>query len=194
QSGSTSVLTRMRRKYSAEFYKEKVKKLKKALPGLAITTDVIVGFPGETEEEFMETYNFIQDIGYAELHVFQFSRRTGTPAARMENQVDKEVKETRVTKLIELSNQLAKQHASRFENQVNKDVKETRVIKLIELSNQLAKQYASRFEHDVLEVIPEEKSSTEAGILIGYTDNYLKVQFEGSPDLIGSIVKVKLTK
>src|SRR5699024_5071138 len=64
----------------------------------------------------------------------------------------------------------------------------------IELSNQLAKQYASRFEHDVLEVIPEEKSSTEAGILIGYTDNYLKVQFEGSPDLIGSIVKVKLTK
>ena len=163
QSGSTSVLTRMRRKYSAEFYKEKVKKLKKALPGLAITTDVIVGFPGETEEEFMETYNFIQDIGYAELHVFPFSRRTGTPAARMENQVDKEVKETRVTKLIELS-------------------------------NQLAKQYASRFEHDVLEVIPEEKSSTEAGILIGYTDNYLKVQFEGSPDLIGSIVKVKLTK
>ena len=163
QSGSTSVLTRMRRKYSAEFYKEKVKRLKNALPGLAITTDVIVGFPGETEEEFMETYNFIQDIGYAELHVFPFSRRTGTPAARMDNQVDKEIKETRVTKLIELS-------------------------------NQLAKQYASRFEHDVLEVIPEEKSSTEAGILIGYSDNYLKVQFEGSTDLIGSIVKVKLTK
>lgn len=163
QSGSTSVLTRMRRKYSAEFYKEKVKRLKNALPGLAITTDVIVGFPGETEEEFMETYNFIQDIGYAELHVFPFSRRTGTPAARMDNQVDKDIKETRVTKLIELS-------------------------------NQLAKQYASRFEHDVLEVIPEEKSSTEAGILIGYTDNYLKVQFEGSADLIGSIVKVKLTK
>src|SRR5690625_983171 len=163
QSGSTSVLTRMRRKYSAEFYKEKVKRLKNALPGLAITTDVIVGFPGETEEEFMETYNFIQDIGYAELHVFPFSRRTGTPAARMDNRSEEHTSETRVTKLIELS-------------------------------NQLAKQYASRFEHDVLEVIPEEKSSTEAGILIGYTDNYLKVQFEGSADLIGSIVKVKLTK
>lgn len=163
QSGSTSVLTRMRRKYSAEFYKEKVKKLKNALPGLAITTDVIVGFPGETEEEFMETYQFIQEIGYAELHVFPFSRRTGTPAARMDHQVDKAVKEARVTKLIELS-------------------------------NQLAKEYASLYEYDVLEVIPEEKSSTEEGILIGYTDNYLKVKFEGSEDLIGSIVKVKLTQ
>lgn len=163
QSGSTSVLTRMRRKYSADFYKEKVKKLKNALPGLAITTDVIVGFPGETEEEFMETYNFIKEIGYAELHVFPFSRRTGTPAARMDHQVEKEVKETRVTQLIELS-------------------------------DQLAKQYASRFENDVLEVIPEEKSSKESGVLIGYSDNYLKVQFEGSEDLIGSIIKVKLTK
>src|SRR5690625_3183537 len=163
QSGSTSVLTRMRRKYSAEFYKEKVKRLKNALPGLAITTDVIVGFPGETEEEFMETYNFIQDIGYAELHVFPFSRRTGTPAARMDNQVDKDIKETRVTKLIELS-------------------------------NQLAKEYAQQYEHDVLEVIPEEKSSKEKGMLIGYSDNYLKIQFEGPESLIGSIVKVKLTK
>src|SRR5699024_67231 len=144
-------------------YKEKVKRLKNALPGLAITTDVMVGFPGETEEEIRETYNFIQDMGYAERHVFLFSRRTETQAARMGSQEEKDIKKTRETKLIELS-------------------------------NQLAKQYALRFEHDVLEVIPEEKSSTEAGILIGYTDNYLKVQFEGSADLIGSIVKVKLTK
>src|SRR5699024_3425686 len=97
QSGSTSVLTRMRRKYSAEFYANKIKKIKKALPGLAITSDIIVGFPGETEKEFMETYQFIRDIGYAELHVFPFSRRTGTPAARMDNQVPNDVQEERVT-------------------------------------------------------------------------------------------------
>jgi len=163
QSGSTSVLTRMRRKYSAEFYANKIKKIKKALPGLAITSDIIVGFPGETEKEFMETYHFIRDIGYAELHVFPFSRRTGTPAARMDNQVPNDVKEERVTRLIELS-------------------------------NQLAKEYAQQYEHDVLEVIPEEKSSKEKGMLIGYSDNYLKIQFEGPESLIGSIVKVKLTK
>ena len=163
QSGSTSVLTRMRRKYSAEYYAEKIAKIKRALPGLAITSDVIVGFPGETEAEFMETYYFIRDIGYAELHVFPFSRRTGTPAARMDDQVPNDVKEKRVTNLIELS-------------------------------NQLAKEYASLYENDVLEVIPEEKSSTKAGMLVGYSDNYLKVQFEGPESLIGSIVKVKLTK
>ena len=63
-----------------------------ALPGLAITSDVIVGFPGETEEEFMETYNFIKEHGFSELHVFPYSKRTGTPAARMTDQIDEEVK------------------------------------------------------------------------------------------------------
>ncbi|NIK29701.1 threonylcarbamoyladenosine tRNA methylthiotransferase MtaB [Thalassobacillus devorans] len=165
QSGSDTVLKRMRRKYTMEFYKERIDRIKEALPDLAITSDVIVGFPGETDEEFMETYRAIQEIGYSELHVFPFSKRTGTPAARMENQVDEEVKNERVHRLIELS-------------------------------DQQAKEYASRFENDVLEVIPEEedKETENGGILIGYTDNYLKVKFEGSKDLIGKIVKVKITK
>ncbi|MCJ0930819.1 tRNA (N(6)-L-threonylcarbamoyladenosine(37)-C(2))-methylthiotransferase MtaB [Virgibacillus halodenitrificans] len=165
QSGSDSVLARMRRKYSSQFYKEKVEKIKKALPGLAITSDVIVGFPGETDEEFMETYDFIKDIGFSELHVFPFSRRTGTPAARMNNQV-------------------------------NEELKNERVHQLIELSNQLAKQYAANYEDEVLEVIPEEHSEDplRPELLVGYTDNYLKVQFEGTPDMIGKIVRVKLTK
>src|SRR5699024_11285389 len=85
QSGSDTVLARMRRKYSCSFYKQKVNKIRQALPGLAITSDVIVGFPGETEEEFLETYHFIREVGYSELHVFPFSRRTGTPAARMKD-------------------------------------------------------------------------------------------------------------
>jgi threonylcarbamoyladenosine tRNA methylthiotransferase MtaB len=165
QSGSNSVLKRMRRKYTMEFFGERLDRLKEVLPGLAVTSDVIVGFPGETEEEFMETYNFINDHKFSELHVFPYSKRTGTPAARMEDQVDEEVKNERVHRLIALS-------------------------------DQLAKEYASQFEGEVLEVIPEEVSKDEAnsGNLIGYSDNYLKVVFLGSEDLIGKIVKVKITK
>lgn len=165
QSGSNSVLKRMRRKYTMEFFGERLDRLKEVLPGLAVTSDVIVGFPGETEEEFMETYNFINDHKFSELHVFPYSKRTGTPASRMEDQVDEEVKNERVHRLISLS-------------------------------DQLAKEYASQFEGDVLEVIPEEVSKDEAnsGSLIGYTDNYMKVVFSGTEDLIGKIVKVKITK
>ncbi|WLV23605.1 tRNA (N(6)-L-threonylcarbamoyladenosine(37)-C(2))-methylthiotransferase MtaB [Aciduricibacillus chroicocephali] len=165
QSGSDSVLTRMRRKYSCAFYKQKVDKIKKALPGLAITSDVIVGFPGETEEEFMETYRSVQEIGYSELHVFPFSRRTGTPAARMDGQVDE-------------------------------DVKNERVHRMIALSDQQAKEYASKYENEVLEVIPEERvpDADHPDVLEGYTDNYLKVRFRGTPDMIGKIVRVKIDK
>lgn len=118
QSGSNTVLQRMRRKYSAEYYKEKIDQIKQALPGLAITSDIIVGFPGETEDEFLETYKFVEEIGFAELHVFPYSRRTGTPAARMKDQVPKEIKEKRVQKMIALSNELAEAYAKRYENEV----------------------------------------------------------------------------
>lgn len=165
QSGSNSVLKRMRRKYSREFFAERLSRLREVLPGLAITSDVIVGFPGETEEEFMETYEFVKEQRFSELHVFPYSKRTGTPAARMENQVDEEVKNERVHRLISLS-------------------------------DQLAKEYASQFEGDVLEVIPEErfKEDPSSGLYEGYTDNYLKVVFQGSDEMIGKIVRVKITK
>ncbi|MEK4494886.1 tRNA (N(6)-L-threonylcarbamoyladenosine(37)-C(2))-methylthiotransferase MtaB [Ureibacillus sp. FSL W8-0352] len=164
QSGSDTVLKRMRRKYTMAFFAERLNKLKEALPDLAITSDIIVGFPGETEEEFMETYNFVKEHKFAELHVFPYSKRTGTPAARMENQIDEEVKNERVHRLITLN-------------------------------DQLAKEYASRFEGEVLEVIPEEHvKEFGPNMLAGYTDNYLRVVFEGTPDLIGKLVKVKITK
>lgn len=163
QSGSDTVLKRMRRKYTMDFFAERINKLKEALPNLAITSDIIVGFPGETEEEFMETYNFVAEHKFAELHVFPYSKRTGTPA-RMENQIDEEVKNERVHRLITLN-------------------------------DQLAKEYASRFEGEVLEVIPEEHvKEFGPNMLAGYTDNYLRVVFEGTPDLIGKLVKVKITK
>ena len=92
--------------------------MKEVLPGLAVTSDVIVGFPGETEEEFMETYNFVKDHQFSELHVFPYSKRTGTPAARMEDQIDEEVKNERVHRLITLSDQLRKNMLLRFEGEV----------------------------------------------------------------------------
>ncbi|HEY4554344.1 MAG TPA: tRNA (N(6)-L-threonylcarbamoyladenosine(37)-C(2))-methylthiotransferase MtaB [Bacillaceae bacterium] len=165
QSGSNTVLKRMRRKYTMEFFAERLELLKKALPGLAITSDVIVGFPGETEEEFMETFHFVKEHGFSELHVFPYSKRTGTPAARMTDQIDE-------------------------------SIKNERVHRLITLSDQLSKEYASRFEDEVLEVIPEErfKEDPESGLYEGYTDNYLKVVFPATEEMVGKIVKVKITK
>ena len=160
QSGSDSVLKRMRRKYTMAHFSERLQKLHKALPGLAVTSDVIVGFPGETEEEFQETYDFIVKHQFSELHVFPYSMRTGTPAARMTDQVDE-------------------------------DIKNDRVHRLIELSNQLAKDYASKFDQTVLEVIPEEKGSKDDK-LVGYADNYMKIEFDGDESLIGELVKVKV--
>ncbi|REJ13848.1 MAG: tRNA (N(6)-L-threonylcarbamoyladenosine(37)-C(2))-methylthiotransferase MtaB [Caldibacillus debilis] len=165
QSGSNTVLKRMRRKYSVEYYAERLAKLREIMPDVAVTSDVIVGFPGETEEEFMETYHFIKEQKFAELHVFPFSKRNGTPAARMENQIDEEVKAERVHRLITLS-------------------------------DQLAKEYASRFEGEVLDVIPEEryKEDPKSGLYEGYSDNYLKVVFPATEEMVGKIVRVKITK
>ncbi|RIM68540.1 tRNA (N(6)-L-threonylcarbamoyladenosine(37)-C(2))-methylthiotransferase MtaB, partial [Staphylococcus arlettae] len=118
QSGSDSVLKRMRRKYTMAHFSERLTRLHEALPGLAVTSDVIVGFPGETEEEFQETYDFIVDHHFSELHVFPYSSRIGTPAARMDDQIDEQVKNERVHRLISLSDQLAKAYASQFDQDV----------------------------------------------------------------------------
>ncbi len=118
QSGSDDVLKRMRRKYTMAHFSERLTKLHQALPDLAVTSDVIVGFPGESEEEFQETYDFIVNHHFSELHVFPYSPRIGTPAARMDNQIDEETKNVRVHKLISLSNQLAKEYASKLEDEV----------------------------------------------------------------------------
>ncbi len=109
QSGSDATLKRMNRRYTTEEFKESVNLLRNAFKNVALTTDVIVGFPGETEEEFNETYNFLKDINFYEMHVFKYSPRRGTAAEKMPNQVDGEIKEERSKKLLELSrnNELA---------------------------------------------------------------------------------------
>ena len=95
QSGSDTVLARMKRKYTAEEYLASLNRLREAFPGCAVTTDMIVGFPGETEAEFEESLAFIQKCAFAEMHIFPYSRRPGTPAADMPSQLGNAVKEAR---------------------------------------------------------------------------------------------------
>ncbi|KEO83795.1 tRNA (N(6)-L-threonylcarbamoyladenosine(37)-C(2))-methylthiotransferase MtaB [Tumebacillus flagellatus] len=159
QAGSNRVLDRMNRKYTIEEFAEALRKVRGALGDVAITSDVIVGFPGETVEDFECTYNFIKDQEFADLHVFPYSRRNFTPAAK-------------------------------YKDQLTEREKEARVNRLIQLANTLQVKYSTRFLGDVLEVIPEERD--ENGQLIGYTDNYIKVAFDGGDELLGEVCAVRL--
>ena len=103
QSGCDETLKRMKRRYTTEEYKAIVDRLRDAIPNVSITTDVIVGFPGETNEEFDKTYEFLKDIELTHMHVFKYSPRKGTPAATMENQVDPSTKHDRSEKLLQLN-------------------------------------------------------------------------------------------
>ncbi|CAH1220916.1 Threonylcarbamoyladenosine tRNA methylthiotransferase MtaB [Paenibacillus plantiphilus] len=165
QAGDNTVLSRMRRKYTIEQFAEKIRLLHLAMPGVAITTDVIVGFPGETEEMFETGYRYMEELQFAEMHVFPYSKRTGTPAARMEDQVDDEVKNERVHKLIDLSERMQLEYAKKFVGEVVDVIPER-----------------------------EYKGAPGTGLIMGYSGNYLQVVFEGSESLIGELCRVKITE
>ena len=111
QSGSDTVLARMKRRYTAEEYLRAVELLRQYLPGCALTTDVLCGFPGETDEEAAETLRFVEKAAFARIHVFPYSRRSGTLADRMPNQVPQAVKNRRAQELIALGNKLEASYA-----------------------------------------------------------------------------------
>ncbi len=106
QSGSDTVLARMKRRYTSAEYYAACELLRRYMPDCAITTDVIAGFPGETEEEFAQTLAFVEKVGFARIHAFPYSRRTGTVADRMPGQIDEGTKHERTNRLIALGNQL----------------------------------------------------------------------------------------
>ena len=106
QSGSDSVLKRMKRKYDTARYLESVNLLRRYFPGCAITTDMIVAFPGETEEEFAESLAFIQKCAFADMHIFPYSRRPGTPAASLPGQHDNATKERRSREAMAVAEQM----------------------------------------------------------------------------------------
>lgn len=117
QSGSNTVLQRMNRKYTREQYKNIVNIIRKYMPDAGITTDIIVGFPGETEEEFKETIQFVKDIKFSRIHVFKYSPREGTPAASYQDQIDGNIKNHRSKILISLGEELIKEFNSKFIDQ-----------------------------------------------------------------------------
>jgi len=117
QSGCDATLVRMNRRYTAEEYENIVTTLRDNIPEVSITTDVIVGFPGETEEEFKETYEFLSNIKLTKTHVFKYSIREGTKAATMPNQVDGNIKDERSKLLIELNHLNEKEFISKYLNE-----------------------------------------------------------------------------
>ncbi|WP_274651939.1 tRNA (N(6)-L-threonylcarbamoyladenosine(37)-C(2))-methylthiotransferase MtaB [Paenibacillus humicola] len=165
QAGEDSVLARMRRKYTTAEFADKIRRLHRAMPGVAITTDVIVGFPGETDALFEQGYRFMKELGFSEMHVFPYSKRTGTPAARMEDQVDEDVKHERVHKLIDLSERMQLDYAKKFIGEVVDVIPER-----------------------------DYKGAPNSGLVMGYSGNYLQVVFEGSEALIGELCRVKITE
>lgn len=109
QSGSNDILRAMKRKYNAEMALSSINDLRHAMPDVCFTTDIIVGFPGETEENFRETAEFAKKAGFLMMHVFPYSKRAGTPASKMDGQIDKAIKKQRVSELSQLGAQIRKE-------------------------------------------------------------------------------------
>lgn len=163
QSGCDATLKRMNRKYTTEEIRQKVKILRNAYDNPALTTDIIVGFPGETDEEFEQTRKFLEEINLYEMHVFKYSKRKGTRAAVMEDQVNDQKKAGRSAILIAMSdkNKLA------FEQK--QTGKETEVL------------------------IEEKLKNSREGLYVGHTREYVKVAVESNEPLENRIVRVQLT-
>ncbi len=114
QSGSSRILNAMNRRYTKEQYLALVERIRKQLPDISITTDIIVGFPGETEEDFQETLDVVAKANYDQAFTFIYSKRTGTPASVMENQVPEDVIKERFDRLLKLINEISAKRTIRF--------------------------------------------------------------------------------
>lgn len=164
QSGCDTVLKRMNRKYLTEEYYEKVCILRKYFDHPAITTDVIVGFPGETQEEFEATKEFLRKTGFYEMHIFKYSRRKGTPAAAMKDQISEDIKALRSNELLQLEKEMSQKYREAF----------------------LHKTVEVLFE--------EKKVVEGRNCQIGYTKEYIRAAFETNENLSGQVHSGKLTK
>jgi tRNA-2-methylthio-N6-dimethylallyladenosine synthase len=163
QSGSSSVLKRMNRKYTKEAYLLLVEKLRAAVPDIAITTDIIVGFPGETSEDFEETMDLIRRVRFDSAFTFLYSIRKGTPAENYTDQVPEAEKHERFNRLVEQLNEIT--------GEINKT-----------------------YEGNVVGVLVEGPSKTNPKILTGRTESGKLVHFNGTEEMVGQIIPVKITE
>ena len=120
QSGNTKVLKQMNRRYTKEQYLQLVDKMKKKIKGLTLSTDIIVGFPGETDEEFEDTLDVVRKVNFEQIYMFIYSRRKGTPADKMENQVPEEIKHKRFNKLKELFDSKIEENNKKYIGKIEK--------------------------------------------------------------------------
>ncbi len=164
QSGSDAVLKRMRRRYSTQLYAQKVALLRERIPGVSITADLIVGFPGEGEEEFRETHSFCQDMRFAAIHVFPYSTRPGTSAAYFPDKVGPSIKRARMEQML----QVARYHARDFRNGL---LGQTRPV-----------------------LWEGQRRVEELRLWEGLTDNYIRVHTEHPGDLSNRITPAEITR
>lgn len=118
QSGSNHILKLMNRRYTREDYLEEIKILRKYIPDIAITTDIMVGFPQETDEDFLDTFNLVKEVKYSGAFTFVYSKRKGTPAATMEGQMDEEISKERIMKLIDLQNSINREQSLSYNGKI----------------------------------------------------------------------------
>jgi threonylcarbamoyladenosine tRNA methylthiotransferase MtaB len=164
QSGDDGILKKMNRKYTKADYIKLIKKLKDRIPGIAITTDVLVGFPGESEENFQNTLNLIKEISPLKVHIFPYSKREGTSAA------------------------------CNFDNPVAQAIVKNRVLELQSLAEACAGQYKKKFLHKKMPVLIESRLMESPEYWQGLTDNYIKVLVKSNQDLTNQVVAVNPTK
>lgn len=161
QSGSSRILEKMNRKYTKESYLELVGRIRQAMPDLALTTDIIVGFPGETEEDFQDTLDIVRQVRYSSAFTFQYSKRSGTPAAVMEDQVPEEVMQDRFDRLLDTVQTIAKEECASLEKTTGKVLVE-------QVNHQDSRLLTGRLGNNLLVHFPGDQS------LIGkITDVYL---------------------
>ncbi len=163
QSGCDSVLKRMNRKYDTQDYQARCDILRKHFSDPAITTDIIVGFPGETEEEFQETKRFLEQVHFYEMHIFKYSKRKGTKAADMDGQVPEDVKAGRSAQLLELGRRMSKEYREHF---------------------------CGRLTSVLLE---EPFTHNGTGYYVGYTKEYVKIAVPSDADRSNCIVRGKIS-
>ncbi|MBP5625226.1 MAG: tRNA (N6-isopentenyl adenosine(37)-C2)-methylthiotransferase MiaB [Lachnospiraceae bacterium] len=178
QSGSSRLLKRMNRHYTKEDYLLLVKKLRDAMPDIAITTDIIVGFPGETEEDFIETLDVCETVSFDSAFTFIYSKRTGTPAATFEDQVPEDVVKERFDRLLKVVSRCSAANAARLVGTVQEVLVET-----------VGHELSDNSSGNTVESISTPDGTTA---LTGRLGNNLLVHFVGRKRLIGEIIKVQI--
>ena len=164
QSGCDETLKRMNRRYTVENMLQSIKLLREEYPEVALTTDIIVGFPGETEEEFQKTYDILQKIKFYKIHVFPYSRREGTKAAQMENQIPEKIKQERSKILIQLSNQEEEKFLKKYIGKKVKVLWEEKIDDWIQghtTNYMVVKQKSEELKNEIEEVLVSSEEKLE---------------------------------